>query len=86
MYLVLDTTKLVAAATILMADRFGLPVSTTHILSSGIAGSSVANGGGLQRRTLVNMGLAWIMTLPVAMLLSGGLDWMLLGLAHALGR
>lgn len=80
------SAELVAAATILMADRFGLPVSTTHILSSGVAGASVANGGGLQRRTLVNMGLAWIMTLPVAMLLSGGLYWMLLGVAHALGR
>ncbi len=80
------SAELVAAATIMMADRFGLPVSTTHILSSGVAGASVANGGGLQRRTLVNMGLAWIMTLPVAMLLSGGLYWMLLGVAHALGR
>jgi len=79
------SAELVAAATIMMADRFGLPVSTTHILSSGVAGASVANGGGLQRRTILNMALAWIMTLPVAMLLSGGLYWMLLMLARTLG-
>jgi inorganic phosphate transporter, PiT family len=66
------------AATILLADRFGLPVSTTHILSSGVAGASVANGAGLQRRTVRNMALAWIMTLPAAMLLAGVLYWILL--------
>ncbi|MGU3390421.1 inorganic phosphate transporter [Sphingomonas sp. M1A8_2b] len=79
------SAELVAAATILLAVRYGLPVSTTHILSSGVAGASVANGAGLQRRTVMNMALAWIMTLPVAMLLSGGLYWLLLMLAHALG-
>ncbi len=77
--------ELVAAATILLAVRWGLPVSTTHILSSGVAGASVANGAGLQRRTMRNMALAWIMTLPVAMLLSGVLYWLLLTLAHSLG-
>jgi PiT family inorganic phosphate transporter len=65
------SAELVAAATILMAERFGMPVSTTHILSSGVAGASVANGGGLQRRTVRNMALAWILTLPAAMLLAG---------------
>jgi PiT family inorganic phosphate transporter len=79
------SAELVAAATILLAVRFGLPVSTTHILSSGVAGASVANGAGLQRRTVMNMALAWVMTLPVAMLLSGGLYWLLLGVTHALG-
>jgi PiT family inorganic phosphate transporter len=79
------SAELVAAATILLAERYGLPVSTTHILSSGVAGASVANGAGLQRRTVMNMALAWIMTLPVAMLLSGGLYWLLLSLAHTLG-
>ncbi|HXH17359.1 MAG TPA: inorganic phosphate transporter [Sphingomonas sp.] len=79
------SAELVAAATILMAEQFGMPVSTTHILSSGVAGASVANGAGLQRRTVINMALAWIMTLPVAMVLSGGLYWLLLALAHALG-
>ena len=62
------SAELVAASTILLAERFGLPVSTTHILSSGVAGASVANGAGLQRRTVRNMALAWIMTLPAAML------------------
>ncbi len=78
------SAELMAAATILLADRFALPVSTTHILSSGVAGASVANGAGLQMRTIRNMALAWIMTLPIAMLLSGTLYWLLLQLAHAL--
>ena len=55
------------------AEVYGLPVSTTHILSSGVAGASVANGAGLQGRTVINMALAWVLTLPVAMALSGGL-------------
>ncbi|WP_333927391.1 inorganic phosphate transporter [Sphingomonas sp. LR55] len=79
------SAELVAASTILLAVNFGMPVSTTHILSSGVAGASVANGAGLQRRTVMNMALAWVMTLPVAMLLSGGLYWLLLMLAHTLG-
>ncbi len=79
------SAELVAAATILLAVRYGMPVSTTHILSSGVAGASVANGAGLQRRTVMNMALAWVMTLPVAMLLSGGLYWLLLTLAHTFG-
>ena len=74
------SAELVAAGTILAADRFGLPVSTTHILSSGIAGASVASGSGLQRRTLIQLAAAWTMTLPVAMLLSGTLYWLLLHL------
>lgn len=79
------SAELVAAATILLAVKYGMPVSTTHILSSGVAGASVANGAGLQRRTVMNMALAWVMTLPVAMLLSGGLYWLLLTVAHTLG-
>nr|AGU10077.1 Phosphate transporter family [uncultured organism]AGU12116.1 Phosphate transporter family [uncultured organism] len=79
------SAELVAAATILLAVKYGMPVSTTHILSSGVAGASVANGAGLQRRTVMNMALAWVMTLPVAMLLSGGLYWLLLTAAHSLG-
>jgi PiT family inorganic phosphate transporter len=70
--------ELVAAITILSADRFGLPVSTTHILSSGVAGTSVASGHGLQKRTIRNLALAWVLTLPAAMALSGGLYWLLL--------
>lgn len=76
--------ELVAASTILLAVRFGMPVSTTHILSSGVAGASVANGAGLQARTVRNMVLAWVLTLPAAMLLSGTLYCALLSLAHAL--
>ena len=72
------SAELVAASTILLAERFGLPVSTTHILSSGVAGASVANGAGLQMRTIRNMALAWVLTLPVAMLLAGGLYFLLL--------
>jgi PiT family inorganic phosphate transporter len=73
------SAELVTAATILLADKFGgMPVSTTHILSSGVAGASVANGAGLQWRTIRNMALAWVMTLPAAMLLAGGLYWGLL--------
>jgi PiT family inorganic phosphate transporter len=65
--------ELVAAATIGAADMFGLPVSTTHVLSSGVAGAMAANGSGLQIATIRNMVMAWILTLPAAIMLSGGL-------------
>jgi inorganic phosphate transporter, PiT family len=48
-------------------------VSTTHVLSSGVAGTMAANGSGLQMSTLRNIALAWILTLPAAMMLSGTL-------------
>ncbi|WP_131115784.1 inorganic phosphate transporter [Lichenihabitans psoromatis] len=67
------SAELVAMATIAAADNFGLPVSTTHILSSGIAGTMAANGSGIQAETIRNIALAWVLTLPVAMLLSGTL-------------
>lgn len=79
------TAELVAAGTILAADRFGLPVSTTHILSSGVAGASVASGQGLQKRTLLQLAAAWLMTLPVAMALSGLLYWLLLSFVRSAG-
>ncbi|MBL8601015.1 MAG: inorganic phosphate transporter [Myxococcales bacterium] len=63
--------ELVAASTIGFAAVSGLPVSTTHVLSSGIAGTMVANGSGVNLGTLRNIGLAWIMTLPVVVTLSG---------------
>jgi PiT family inorganic phosphate transporter len=69
------SAELVAMATIGAADGFGLPVSTTHVLSSGVAGTMAANGSGLQISTLRNLAMAWILTLPVAMLLSGSLYW-----------
>jgi inorganic phosphate transporter, PiT family len=68
--------ELVAAATILAADRFGLPVSTTHVLSSGVAGTMAANGTGLQWGTVRNIALAWVFTLPAAAILSGSLFWL----------
>jgi inorganic phosphate transporter, PiT family len=63
--------ELVAASTILAADVYGLPVSTTHVLSSGIAGTMAANGSGLQWSTIRSIALAWVLTLPAAMLLAG---------------
>ena len=63
--------EITAMATIGAADWFGLPVSTTHVLSSGIAGTMAANHSGLQGATIRNLAMAWILTLPVAMMLSG---------------
>jgi PiT family inorganic phosphate transporter len=65
--------ELVAAATIAAADGYGLPVSTTHVLSSGVAGTMAANGSGLQWATIRNLAMAWVLTLPVAIMLSGSL-------------
>ncbi len=56
--------ELVTMSTIGMADVVGLPVSTTHILSSGVAGAMYANHSGLQRATLRNIVLAWVLTVP----------------------
>ena len=77
--------EIVAAVTIMSADMIGRPVSTTHILSSGVAGASVASGAGLHARTIRNMALAWLMTLPAAMLLSGGLYWLMLSAVRFFG-
>jgi inorganic phosphate transporter, PiT family len=63
--------EITAAATIAAADGYGLPVSTTHVLSSGIAGTMAANGSGLQWSTIRNIAMAWVLTLPIAMMLSG---------------
>lgn len=70
------SAEVVAMLTIGAADMYGLPVSTTHVLSSGVAGSMVANGAGLQMRTLRNLAMAWVLTLPAAILLSGSLYWL----------
>ena len=67
------SAEIVAMATIGLADAYGLPVSTTHVLSSGVAGTMAANGSGLQWSTIKNMALAWVMTLPAAMLIAGSL-------------
>ena len=68
--------EITAMATIGAADGFGLPVSTTHVLSSGIAGTMAANHSGIQWSTVRNLALAWVLTLPVAMMLSGSLFWL----------
>ena len=61
--------ELVAMLTILTTDRFGLPVSTTHVLTSGVAGTMVANHSGVQGKTIRAIALAWVLTLPVCVLL-----------------
>ncbi len=65
------SAEIVAMGTIGLAEAYGLPVSTTHILSSGVAGTMAANGSGLQWGTLKAMALAWVMTLPAAMAIAG---------------
>jgi inorganic phosphate transporter, PiT family len=67
------TAEVIAMATISAADNFGLPVSTTHVLSSGVAGTMAANRSGLQMSTVRNLAMAWILTLPAATLLAAGL-------------
>jgi PiT family inorganic phosphate transporter len=71
------SAELVAMATIAAADMYGLPVSTTHVLSSGVAGTMAANRSGLQWATVRNLAMAWVLTLPCAILLSGFLYWLL---------
>ena len=70
------SAELVAMMTIGAADMYGLPVSTTHVLSTGVAGAMVANKSGLQWATVRNLLMAWVLTLPAAMLLSGSLYWL----------
>ncbi|NOT38610.1 MAG: inorganic phosphate transporter [Saprospiraceae bacterium] len=69
------TAELIASSTIGLASGLGLPVSTTHVLSSGVAGAMVATKGikNLQAGTVKNIVLAWLLTLPATILLSGGL-------------
>lgn len=67
------SAELVAMGTIFGADALGLPVSTTHVLSSGVAGTMAANRSGLQMGTIRNLLMAWVLTLPVSIALAGGL-------------
>lgn len=71
------SAQLVAMLTIGAADAYGMPVSTTQVLSSGVAGTMLASGSGLQWRTIRSMLLAWALTLPAAIGLAGGLYWLL---------
>ncbi|GAB7562064.1 inorganic phosphate transporter [Methylobacillus methanolivorans] len=70
------SAETVAMLTIGAADLYGLPVSTTQVLSSGVAGTMAANRSGLQMGTIRNLLMAWVLTLPMAMLLSGSLYWL----------
>ncbi len=70
--------EMVAMGTIGAADIFGLPVSTTHVLSSGVAGTMAANRSGLRWTTVRNIAMAWALTLPASIALSGSLFWLIL--------
>jgi PiT family inorganic phosphate transporter len=74
--------ELVAAVTIMMADAYKLPVSTTHILSSGVAGTMAANGSGLEWSTIRSIASAWVLTLPAAITLAGGIYFLLRTFVH----
>jgi PiT family inorganic phosphate transporter len=68
--------EITAAATIAAADWYGLPVSTTHVLSSGVAGTMLANKSGLQLETVRNIAMAWVLTLPASIMLAAFLFWL----------
>ncbi|MER2296276.1 MULTISPECIES: inorganic phosphate transporter [Pseudomonas] len=70
------SAQITAACAIGMANVFALPVSTTHVLSSGVAGTMVANKSGLQGGTVKTILLAWVLTLPASMGLAAGLFWL----------
>jgi PiT family inorganic phosphate transporter len=76
------SAEIVAAVTIIAADQFRLPVSTTHVLSSAVAGTMMANGSGLQMSTVRNIALAWVVTLPAAAVLAGSLYWAIRQFVH----
>lgn len=70
------SAQMTAAVSIGTASYTGMPVSTTHVLSSSVAGTMVVDGGGLQRKTVTSILMARVFTLPAAVLLSGGLYWL----------
>jgi inorganic phosphate transporter, PiT family len=70
------SAEIAAMITIGLSDQLGLPVSTTHVLSSGVAGTMAANKSGLQLSTIRDIAMAWVFTLPAAALLSGCLFWL----------
>jgi low-affinity inorganic phosphate transporter len=74
------SAQMTAAVSIGVASYTGMPVSTTHVLSSSVAGTMLVDGGGVQGRTIKNILLAWVFTLPVSIVLSGGLYWIALKL------
>ncbi|MFJ2975785.1 inorganic phosphate transporter PitA [Kluyvera sp. NPDC087067] len=72
--------QMTSAVSIGLASYTGMPVSTTHVLSSSVAGTMVVDGGGLQRKTVTNILMAWVFTLPASIILSGVLYWLSLKL------
>lgn len=72
--------EITAMATIFAADTYGLPVSTTHVLSSGVAGTMAANRSGLQLATVRNLAMAWVLTLPASIAISALLYWAFRGI------
>lgn len=74
------SAQITAAVSIGIASYTGMPVSTTHILSSSVAGTMIVDGGGVQSKTIRSIALAWVLTLPVSILLSGALYWIALQL------
>lgn len=72
------SSQMTAALSIGIASYTGMPVSTTHVLSSAVAGTMIVDGGGVQSKTMKNILLAWLLTLPISMLLSGCLYWIAL--------
>ena len=74
------SAQVTAAVSIGAASYTGMPVSTTHVLSSAVAGTMLVDGGGVQSKTVQNILLAWLLTLPVAIVLSGSLYWIALKL------
>jgi PiT family inorganic phosphate transporter len=67
----------VSAVLIGTAGFTGLPVSTTHTVTSGIAGTMVTSGAGLQYGMISRIMTAWVLTLPVTILIAGGLYYLL---------
>lgn len=74
------SAQVTAAVSIGVASYTGMPVSTTHILSSSVAGTMIVDGGGVQAKTIRSIALAWVLTLPISILLSGALYWIALQL------
>lgn len=72
------SAQLTAALSIGVASYTGMPVSTTHVLSSAVAGTMIVDGGGVQSKTVKNILMAWVLTLPVSILLSSALYWITL--------
>ena len=75
------SAEITAMFTIGLADGYGLPVSTTHVLSSGVAGTMAANHSGLQWATVRNLLMAWVLTLPASIVIAALLFWLFRSMA-----